>query len=48
MIEEYDINMKKLSTSESEAERKRRNEPESDGIYKRLRSSVVNPKKINL
>ncbi|KAG4097802.1 hypothetical protein H8356DRAFT_1331038 [Neocallimastix lanati (nom. inval.)] len=39
VIEEYNNNMKLLLTSESGAERKRRNELEFDGQYKRLRSS---------
>jgi len=43
VIEEYNNNMKLLLTSESGAERKRRNELEFDGQYKRLRSSRRKP-----
>ncbi|KAG4083388.1 hypothetical protein H8356DRAFT_1749539 [Neocallimastix lanati (nom. inval.)] len=43
VIEEYNNNMKLLLTSKSGAERKRRNELEFDGQYKRLRSSRRKP-----
>ncbi|KAG4083368.1 hypothetical protein H8356DRAFT_1437034 [Neocallimastix lanati (nom. inval.)] len=43
VIEEYNNNMKLLSTTESEAERKRSNELEINGENKRLRSSRHKP-----
>jgi len=43
VIEEYNNNMKLLSTTESEAERKRSNELEINGENKRLRSSSSKP-----
>jgi len=43
VIEEYNNNMKLLSTSESGAERKRSNELEINGENKRLKSSSSKP-----